>query len=175
MKIAIEQFFTKQNINEDLFYSSLISELEGKLLNTGIEFGILPYPMFDENQKEVGYRSLQWGGYQCIPSYVEDFNMVGDTLEVLSFYSDPVNVAFYEKLLGKQASDRPDDSRMLDIVWEGICADIAQTYNMDILYMVPILTKAGTDQALSSYIASNEKSVNKKIKQIYLSLQKIEN
>ena len=28
MKIAIEQFFTKQNINEDLFYSSLISELE---------------------------------------------------------------------------------------------------------------------------------------------------
>ncbi len=29
MKIAIEQFFTKQNINEDLFYSSLISELEG--------------------------------------------------------------------------------------------------------------------------------------------------
>jgi hypothetical protein len=77
--------------------------------------------------------------------------------------------------LGKQASDLPDDSRMLDIVWEGICADIAQTYNMDILYMVPTLTKAGTDQALSSYIASNEKSVNKKIKVIFLSLQKIEN
>ena len=28
MKIAIEQFLTKQNINDDLFYSSLISELE---------------------------------------------------------------------------------------------------------------------------------------------------
>ena len=28
MKIAIEQFLTKQNINDDLFYSSLIAELE---------------------------------------------------------------------------------------------------------------------------------------------------
>ena len=28
MKIAIEHFLTKQNINDDLFYSSLISELE---------------------------------------------------------------------------------------------------------------------------------------------------
>ncbi len=29
MKIAIEHFLTKQNINDDLFYSSLIAELEG--------------------------------------------------------------------------------------------------------------------------------------------------
>ena len=28
MKIAIEKFLTKQNINDDLFYSSLIGELE---------------------------------------------------------------------------------------------------------------------------------------------------
>ena len=156
-----------------LFALYSTSALE-QLLNSGIEFGILPYPMFDESQKDIGYRSLQWGGYQCIPSYVDNFNMVGDTLEVLSFYSDPVNVAFYEKLLGKQASDLPDDRRMLDIVWNGICSDIAQTYNIDILYMVPYLTKAGAEQSLASYMASNQISSNKKIKQIYMSLQKIE-
>mgnify|MGYP003308065369 CR=1 FL=1 len=85
------------------------------------------------------------------------------------------NEAFYEKLLGKQAADLPDDRRMLDIVWNGICSDIAQTYNIDILYMVPYLTKAGAEQSLASYMASNQISSNKKIKQIYLSLQKIEN
>ena len=48
-----------------------------------ISFGVLPYPMWDEKQKDVGYRSLQWGGYLCIPSYTRNLNMIGDTIERL--------------------------------------------------------------------------------------------
>jgi len=143
------------------------------LLNYEINFGVLPYPMYDENQKDVGYRSLQWGGYTCVPSYVNNMDMVGDTLEMLAFYSDNVNEAFYEKLLGKQVAESPVDKKMLQIVWDGICTDFAQTYfgaisNTQILYMLPELVKPERTASLSSYIASAEKSVNKLLKKLTL-------
>ena len=142
-------------------------------LQNGTNFGVLPYPMYDENQKDVGYRTLQWGGYLCIPSYVNDIEMVGDTLEVMSFYSEDVSVTFYEKLLGKQASESPQDTKMLEIVWDGICTDFAQTYfgaisSTQILYMLPELVKPERTANLSSYIASAEKTVNKLLKKLAL-------
>lgn len=143
------------------------------LLNFDINFGVLPYPMYDENQKDVGYRSLQWGGYTCVPSYVGNIDMVGDTLEMLAFFSDGVNEAFYEKLIGKQVAESPVDKKMLEIIWDGICTDFAQTYfsaisNTQILYMLPDLTQPERTASLSSYIASAEKSVNKLLKKLTL-------
>ena len=124
--------------------------------------------MFDEAQKDVGYRTLQWGGYICVPTYLTDRNMVGDTLEMLAFYSQDVHVAFYEKLLGKQASESPDDTRMLDIVWDNLCTDFAQTYygtllDTQILFIVPRLTYEDTTNNLASFVAGQENTVNKKI------------
>lgn len=141
------------------------------LLNYDINFGVLPYPMYDESQKDVGYRSLQWGGYTCIPSYVNNPGMVGDTVEMLAFFSDSVNEAFYEKLLGKQVAESPIDKKMLEIIWDGICTDFAQTYfsaisSSQFLYMLPELTKQGSTLSISSYVASAEKSVNKLLKKL---------
>ena len=142
-------------------------------LNYEINCGVLPYPLYDESQKDVGYRSLQWGGYTCVPSYVRNLSMVGDTLEMLSFYSDSVNEAFYEKLLGKQVAESPIDKQMLQIIWDGICTDFAQTYysalsNTQVLYMASTLTKTTNTQNLSSYVASVEKAVNKALKKMAL-------
>ena len=137
-------------------------------LNYDINFGVLPYPMYDENQKDVGYRSLQFGGFTCIPSYVSNPQMVGDTLEVLSFFSEDVNVAFYEKLLGKQASDSPDDTRMLQIVWDGIGTDFAQTFygalmETEIFHLMPRLTPETATEGVASFVGSREASINKRL------------
>ena len=145
-----------------------------KYLNYDINFGVLPYPMFDEEQKDVGYRSLQWGGYTCVPSYVRDMTMVGDTLEMLAFYSDSVNEAFYEKLIGKQVAESPIDKKMLEIVWDSICTDFAQTYysaisNTNILYMLPELVRPERTAKLASYVAGAEKTVNKLLKKMSIS------
>lgn len=156
-------------VNQKALFS--ISDTKGHLPsypNYDISFGVLPYPIYDENQKDVGYRSLQWGGYICIPSYVNNPEMVGDTIEMLSFFSDDVNEAFYEKLLGKQASDSPDDRRMLQIVWDGICTDFAQTYystvlDTQILFIVPYQTYEDVTPGIASFVAARESSINKKI------------
>ena len=150
-----------------LMYLARTTTLQG-FLDDDIDFGVLPYPMYDEAQKDVGYRSLQWGGYICVPSYLKNPNMVFETLEILAFASEPVNVAYYEKLLGKQIADAPDDRIMLDIVWESACSDFGLTYGSamgkSLCWILPSVTKMGTTQSLSSYIASVENAANKNLK-----------
>ena len=142
--------------------------LEG-FLNYDINFGVVPYPMFDTNQKNVGYRSLQWGGYLCVPSYVTNELMVGETLEILSFYSDDVMVTFYEKMLGKQVADVPEDAKMLDeFIWDTVTTDFGQTYGDDaggVLYFLPTVTRDTADggKEMMSHYNSFYKNTNKSI------------
>lgn len=142
--------------------------LEG-FLKYDLNFGVVPYPMFDTNQKNVGYRSLQWGGYLCIPSYVSNELMVGETLEILSFYSDDVMITFYEKMLGKQVADVPEDAKMLDeYIWETVTTDFGQTYGDDaggVLYFLPTVTRDTADggKEMMSYYNSFYKNTNTSI------------
>jgi hypothetical protein len=140
------------------------------LLNYDIEFGVLPYPMYDENQKDVGYRAFNYDGYITFPSYMRNENMSVETVEILSFFSDPVQSAYYEKQLGKQAADTPDDREMLQLIWDGICTDFGLAYqaidswNLDTnLYMLPTLTNANSSANIASYVKSYENTANKAI------------
>lgn len=138
-------------------------------LSSDVDFGIVPFPMYDEAQKDVGYRSLQWGGYLCVPSYLEDATMVGETVEMMSYYSSDVANVYYEKLLGKQVADAPQDRRMLQIVWDSVCSDFGQTYfsvvyNTNVLYAFPSLTGMTATEGLSSYVAQRQNTVNRNLK-----------
>ena len=148
------------------------------ILSTGVDFGVLPYPMYNEAQKE--YRSLQWGGYICVPAYMGEGDrpqMIGETLEMLSYYSDEVNTAFYEKMLGKQVADMPEDKKMLDIVWDSVCSELALTYysvikdSNEYLYCLSKLTEEGTNANLSSYVAGCQTSINNKLKKFFKSVK----
>ncbi|MBQ8407988.1 MAG: hypothetical protein IJY39_03910 [Clostridia bacterium] len=145
-------------------------------LDYDISFGVLPYPMWDEAQKDVGYRHLQWGGYLCIPNYLANENITGETLEVLSFYSKDVQTAFYEKLLGKQVADVPDDSQMLSIVWDTVCTDFGQTFSGEcpgFLYMLPHVTWPESGQELASFVKQYESSANKSLSKFLKKMEKI--
>ena len=136
------------------------------LCDYDVEFGVLPYPMYDEAQASVGYRHLQWGGYLCIPSYTANPDMVGETLEMISYYSTNVNITYYQKLLGKQVADVPEDREMLDMIWDSVVSDFGQTYTTtagNVLYMVPELTHMA-DPNIASYVGGKESSANKTIR-----------
>ena len=139
------------------------------LLNYEITFGILPYPMFDEQQKDVGYMSTNYDTYITLPSYMRNEAMITECIELLSYYSYDVREAVFDKWLGKQAADEPDDVRMLNIIWDNLQSDFGITYStiadsLDYnLYMLPTLTQAGSDKSLSSYVASYAKSANSAI------------
>ena len=151
-----------------------------RYLDYGIEFGVLPYPMYDELQASKGYISLNYDGYIVVPSYLRNEQMVADSLDVLSFYSAPVRTAVFEKLLGKQVADMPEDAQMLDIIWDGICSDFGLTYArindglLVNLYMFPNLTKANATDSLASFVASYESTSNKAISKYLKLIEKLE-
>ena len=140
-------------------------------LDYELDFGVLPLPMYDQAQKDTcGYRSLQFGGYICVPTYMKDETMVGETLEMYNFYSSNVKITFYEKVLGKQVADMPDDSAMLDIIWDSICTEVGFTYattqliadggNDSLLGCVIRLSNpSSTDGGLSSWFARHVQSM----------------
>ena len=134
-------------------------------LDYNLEFGILPYPMYDLNQANVGYKSLQWGGYIGVLSYLKNPIMVGETLEMLAFYSENVKITYYEKLLGKQVANMPDDVAMFDIVWNSLSTDVGQTFlevsdGRGVCYIVPELVDPSATKNLASYINGKESLVN---------------
>lgn len=133
-------------------------------LHYDTDFGIVPYPLYDTKQTE--YHSLQWGGYLAIPAYLENEEMVGETIEMLAYYSSDVKVAFYQKLLGKQVADNPDDRRMLEIVWDSVCTDFGQTFENaagDILYMLPYVTSETSGYELAGYYDGKAGAANKSL------------
>jgi hypothetical protein len=102
--------------------------------------------------------------------------MVGETLEMMAYFSNEVNITFYEKLLGKQVADAPLDRQMLDLVWDTICPEFGQAYtdaSGNWLYMLPELTWVNATQNLASYVKSKETSSNKKIKKFLLDVEKL--
>lgn len=151
-----------------LFYLEGTGSLS-KLLDYDVEFGVLPYPMYDEYQKDVGYIALNYDGYIVFPSFVRNEQMIAESIEVLAFNSDNVRTAFYEKMLGKQVANAPDDAKMLDIVWGSLCSDFGLTYSTitpgldNNLYMIPWLTQAHTTKNIASYVKGYESSANKAI------------
>ncbi len=148
------------------------SSLAG-FLDYNVDFGVLPYPLFDVNQASVGYKTLQWGGYIGALSYMKNPVMTGEALEMLSYYSEPVKITFYEKLLGKQVADMPEDAAMFDIIWNGLDCDVGQAYvnvqgsgtgGQGLLYTVPLLLQPSATQNLASYVNGKESSANETFK-----------
>lgn len=140
------------------------------LRGTNFNFGVLPYPKYDEKQES--YKSLNWNGVILVPSTNKaSEDMVGDVLELLAYYTPPVKTAFYEDLLGSKIADAPEDAEMLDVIWGSVVTDIgmvsANLSGMDpLLYMFPNLCMTDIT-GFSSYIQKNSRSANKALDRLY--------
>ena len=103
--------------------------------------------------------------------------MIAESVELLSYYSHDVRNAVFEKWLGKQAADAPDDVKMLNIVWDNLYSDFGFTYatissTLDRnLYMLPTVTKAGADQSAASYVAGYSRAANNAITKFMKKIQ----
>ena len=130
-----------------------------------IRFGVLPYPMYDEAQD--GYKNLNWNGNFMVPSTIKNPDMVGETIELMAYYTAPVKTAYFEDLLGSKLAEAPDDAEMLDIIWDSIVSDAGViTSNISnnavdyFLYLVPKICRDGVG-TYSSYVKAKLNIANK--------------
>ena len=134
-------------------------------------FGVLPYPMYDE--KQDGYKNLNWNGNFMVPSSIKNTDMVGETIELLAYYTAPVKVAYFEDLLGSKLAEAPDDAEMLDIIWDSIVSDAGViTSNLSnnavdhYLYLVPSVVRDGVG-TYASYYKTKLKIANRALEDFF--------
>ncbi|MCL2814320.1 MAG: hypothetical protein FWD23_06950 [Oscillospiraceae bacterium] len=127
------------NVLEPMFFSDrlmIMPTFLGDIKNMremDTDFGIIPYPKWDENQKE--YLTTSHGGFNVfgIPEDARDTDMSGAALEALCAESSKTVVpAFYETVLKSKFARDEESAEMLDIIRNGLSATFGY------LYMVPI-------------------------------------
>lgn len=128
--------------DQALFFMQML-DLTSYFRDMQTDFGILPYPKYDEKQTSYGHTIGSWHStFLCVPAVIESADMTGIVLEALAAESlDKVTPAYYDKtLIGKYFRDE-ESVAMLDIILSTRVYDLGWyyqlgLYNDEILYLV---------------------------------------
>ena len=158
--------------NRCLFSQYTTKSLDG-LRDCEVEYGIVPYPKWDEAQD--GYFGYDISSFISIPSSVADPEMCGQTLEMLNFYSRELVLPTYYDISLNTKSVRDEESiQMLDLIFNDIYCDAGRTYfgldnssMFNLVYSVSHYVYKKNTAEFASYYAKNEKGAQKCIDKFY--------
>ena len=144
-----------------------------------IEYGMLPYPKYDEAQEE--YISLDWGGLLSVPNNIENPDMVGAAMEMLAWESArDVLPAYYDVVLEGKLSRDEDAANMLNLLFDTITYEIGGNYfgfdsgTGDLFYVLPRQAVENGATSVASVYKMYEKVANKTISNFYNKLETVE-
>ena len=160
------------NSKRALFAQFTTKSLDG-LRDCEEDYGIVPYPKWDEAQER--YNGYDISSFISIPSSVADPEMVGQTLEMLNFYSrELVLPTYYEISLNAKTVRDEESIQMLDLIFNDIYCDAGRTYfgldnnNMfNLVYAVSHYVYKKSSGDIASLYAKNEKGAQKCIDKFY--------
>ena len=110
-----------------LFGSQVLLKLQ-ILRDYPTDFGIIPFPKYDESQD--GYYSSVWNGLVCVPITAKDMELCGAVLETMAYYSQSTLMpAYYDKLLDSKFVRDETSSEMLDIIFDGLVYDVGLCFD----------------------------------------------
>ena len=156
-----------------------IIELESSVMrNTNQQYGVIPMPKYDENQKE--YRTFLHDQFSVvtIPTTVKDerLDMVSAVVEAMASASYRfVRPVYYEETLRTKIAQDPQSAYMMDIITQGVYIDAGMLYSKHFGYFhssFRALINSGTNDATSRFASINKKSksltngLNRKLSQI---------
>ena len=103
------------------------STLGPQYLSVEFKLGILPMPKYEVSQEN--YSHVNWGDEILVPTTVKNRDMVGQVLELLSFYSGTmVREKYYDEVLQLRVSEAPDDRDMVELIYNTVVYDPGMVY-----------------------------------------------
>ena len=100
------------------------------LRETSVNYGILPYPKYDENQKKYYSITMDYSTAFAIPKTAQaDIDFVGTISEAMAYYSyQYVRDALYNTVLKYRDAKDAESSKCVDIILENPKYDFAYVY-----------------------------------------------
>lgn len=151
------------------FLTTWINNSFSTLRDMKDDYGILPYPKFDENQDKYYSNSMDNYSLLSVPKTVTDLEFVGTITEALtreSHYS--VVPAYYDVALTSKYARDKQSVAMLDIIMDGRQYDFSILHNgqiADLPYFFRNLIAAKSTNVASKY-AAIESQVNEGLKSL---------
>ena len=117
--------------DQAMFYFTMLSAIDYHR-DSEVDFGILPYPKYDETQEEYGHYIAAWHAqFLCIPETPGDIDRTSFILEMLAYQGQQLlTPAYYEKTLVGQYTRDEESSDMLDIIFATRVYDVGVYYNI---------------------------------------------
>ncbi len=113
-----------------LFSPSYLSFYHEEYREMESDYGILPYPKFDENQEKYSTRVQDGVSIWAIPITVQNLDCAGATLEAMAAESyRTVTPAYFETALKSKYSRDEQSLEMLDIIRDGVMFNFEIIYN----------------------------------------------
>ncbi|MBO5042994.1 MAG: extracellular solute-binding protein [Clostridia bacterium] len=150
-----------------LFLSTGIGELS-KLKSTELDYGVLPWPIYDKNQENYVSRCGDaW--LHCVPSNAENPERTSAIMQALAYYSaDTVYKAYYDNALTSKYVRDPESVEMMQIILSTLSIDLGDTIwfeNLRFPLTKEFLTKKG-NIGITSTFKSYERIANREIKKV---------
>ena len=152
--------------------SMFLPELLGNaqtLRDMDTDFGIVPYPKWDEQQEKYLTTSVAYFSLFCVPVTVKDFEMTGMITEALCAESyKKVIPAFYEVALKSKYSRDDESAEMIDIIRSGLTFDFGKIYVTELAYSMNILRDlmSAKNHNFVSTFEKNEKKFNAALEKV---------
>ena len=153
--------------NRALFYFDvlLFSETFRKEEN---DFGIIPYPKFDEQQEQYTSYANQWGLSCGLPCTAQDYARTGAILEAMCALSSKlIKPAYYDKaLIGRQIRD-DESAEMLDIIFGNIMYDFGISFCTNLAFIPSKTFVEMKSTNVASWYKTNESRLKKNYEELF--------
>lgn len=112
-----------------LFNASFPHSLKNCSAKCVDDYGVLPFPKYDENQSDYITYADNFGMLFCVPASCKDTDFTGFMLEALSAAStDTTLKAYYEVSCKTKYTYDADSAEMLDLAFSNIVYDTSRIY-----------------------------------------------
>ncbi len=146
--------------NRALFYSNqTLLALDYREMES--DFGLLPPPKYDEEQKD--YHSLlnaAWADTVMVPVTNPDLDATGYVLDAMGYYYQQyVTTAFIDQTVLNKSVRDTDSEKMVRMIYDNVSYDVAINFNWGNCYTLVNNITNGTEANFASVYASNEAAI----------------
>ncbi len=157
-----------------LFQTCYPHSLANKSANCDFEYTVIPFPKFDENQKQYLTMPDPMSQLFGIPVTTQTPEFSGFMLEALSCESTNTSLrAYYDVCCKTKYSANAVSAEMLDVIFSGIRYDIDKIYGIGFYSIINNIAKSKADKTASSF-AKMKKIEQSKLDKLYESIEKLE-
>ena len=152
-----------------------LSALYNQLRDMESNYGILPFPKYDESQSEYYSTCLDNYSVLCIPNNAENPEMIGALSEAMACESKKTVIpAYYESALQGKYSRDAKSVEMLDLIMDGRTYDLSVLYSASAggAYGLFTSTMRSGNMFASAYAAS-EKKIKNSVEKLYTQLMEL--